>query len=95
MAQTIVKLVTEGKSSRFWIEDGLLMTKGSCMFVPKVDGLREMLMRECHDTLWAGHPGWHKTHALLKKGYYWTQMRDDVMEYTRACLTCQQDKVER
>lgn len=54
-----------------------------------------MLMRECHDTLWAGHPGWHRTYALLKQGYYWPQMRDDVMEYTRTCLICQQDKVER
>ena len=95
VAQTIMKLVKEGKSSRFWLEEGLLMTKGSRVFVPKADGLRRMLMRECHDTLWAGHPGWHRMHALLKEGYYWPQMRDDVMEYTRTCLTCQQDKVER
>lgn len=95
MAQSLVKLVKEGKSSRFWLEDGLLFTKGNCMFVPRADGLRRMLMRECHDTLWADHPGWQRTHALLKQGYYWPQMRDDVMEYTRTCLTCQQDKVER
>ncbi|KAL6210186.1 hypothetical protein ACLB2K_021123 [Fragaria x ananassa] len=54
-----------------------------------------MLMREYHDTLWVGHPGWHRTYALLKQGYYWPQIRDDVMEYTRTCLICQQDKVER
>ena len=45
--------------------------------------------------MWAGHPGWQRTHALLKQGYYWPQMRDDVEEYTRTCLICQQDKVER
>ena len=45
VAQTIVKLVTKGKSSRFWMEDGLLMTKGSQVFVPKTDGLRRMLIR--------------------------------------------------
>lgn len=72
-----------------------MLTKGSREFVPRADGLRRMLMRECHDTLWAGHPGWHRTHTLLKEGFYWLQMCNDVMEYTKTCLTCQQDKVER
>ena len=52
-------------------------------------------MRECHDTLWAGHPGWHRMMSLLKQGYYWPDMKEDVMNYTRTCLTCQQDKIER
>ena len=52
-------------------------------------------MREFHDTLWPRHPGWQRNHALLKQGYYWPQMRDDVAEYVRTCLTCQQDKSDK
>lgn len=33
--------------------------------------------------------------ALLERGYYWPGMRDDVAEYVKTCLVCQQGKVER
>lgn len=33
--------------------------------------------------------------ALQKRGYYWPGMRDDVAEYVKTFLVCQQDKVER
>ena len=70
------------------------MATSNHIFVPRVGDLRKTLLRECHDTLWARHPGWERTLALVKQGYYWPQMRDDVEEYVRTCLTCQQDKVE-
>ena len=95
VAQNILKLAAEGKTRQFWEEDGLLWTKGNRLFVPKAGELRRTLLRECHDTLWAGHPGWRRTYALVKQGYYWPQLLDDVMDYTRTCLTCQQDKTER
>ena len=95
VVRTILKLVEEGKTRQFWVEDGLLWAKGGRLYVPKSGNLRRTLLSECHDTLWAGHPGWQRTHALLKQGYYWPQMRDDVVEYTKTCLVCQQDKVER
>ncbi|KAJ7957579.1 Transposon Ty3-G Gag-Pol polyprotein [Quillaja saponaria] len=68
VAQAIINLAKEGKTRQFWVEDGLLMAKGSRLFVPKVGDLRRTLMKECHDTLWAGHPGWKRTYALLKQG---------------------------
>ncbi|KAK3040841.1 hypothetical protein RJ639_029185 [Escallonia herrerae] len=71
------------------------MTKGRCVYVPRVIDLRRTLIRECHDTLWAGHAGGEKTLALVQQGYYWPQKGDDVQEYVKTCLTCQQDKVER
>ncbi|KAJ7975820.1 Retrotransposon protein, putative, Ty3-gypsy subclass [Quillaja saponaria] len=76
VAQAIINLAKEGKTRQFWVEDGLLMVKGSRLFVPKAGDLRMTLMKECHDTLWAGHPGWQRTYALLKQGYYWPQMRE-------------------
>ena len=72
-----------------------MWAKGGRLYVPRAGDLRRALLRECHDTLWAGHPGWQRTHALLKQGYYWPQIREDVGEYTKTCLTCQQDKVDR
>ncbi|KAJ7979044.1 Retrotransposon protein, putative, Ty3-gypsy subclass [Quillaja saponaria] len=57
VAQAIINLAKEWKTRQFWVENGLLMAKGSQLFIPKAGDLRRMLMKECHDTLWAGHLG--------------------------------------
>ncbi|KAK2970924.1 hypothetical protein RJ640_021177 [Escallonia rubra] len=95
VAQQLLKLVKSGKTRLFWQEDGLLMTKGRRLYVPRVNDLRRRLIRECHDTLWASHAEGEMTLVLLQQGYYWPQMGDEVQEYVKTCLTCQQDKVER
>ncbi|KAK3014684.1 hypothetical protein RJ639_009813 [Escallonia herrerae] len=42
-----------------------------------------------------GHARGERTLALPEQGYYWPQMGDEMQEYVKTCLTCQQDKVER
>ena len=91
-AQHLVSLAQAGKTRRFWLQDDLLVTKGGLIFVPRWESLRRELLKECHDTLCVGHPGQERTLALLERGYYWPQMRDDVEGYVRTCLICQQDK---
>ncbi|KAA0062024.1 reverse transcriptase [Cucumis melo var. makuwa] len=49
------------KTQQFWVEEDLLITKGNQLYVPRVGELRKKLLYECHDTLWAGHPGWQQT----------------------------------
>ncbi|KAK9045165.1 hypothetical protein V6N11_059054 [Hibiscus sabdariffa] len=70
-----------------------IIALGNRIYVPKWGNLRKKLIKECHDSLWAGHPGMRRTLALLKSNYYWPQMQDVVEEYVQTCLVCQQDKV--
>ena len=63
--------------------------------MPKWRNIRRNLIKECHDTKWAGHPGQRHTRALLESAYYWPQIQDEVEAYVRTCLVCQQDKVEQ
>lgn len=37
-------ILREGKTPRFWVKDGLLMTKGRRMYVPKVGELKKTLL---------------------------------------------------
>ncbi|KAK3039423.1 hypothetical protein RJ639_027672 [Escallonia herrerae] len=67
VAQQLLKLIESGKTRQFWQEDGLLMTKGRRVYVPRVDDLRRTLIRECHDILWVGHAGGERTLALLQQ----------------------------
>jgi len=77
------------------LSDGLVVTKGKRLYVPSFDNLRREVMKECHDSKWAGHPGIHRTLALVGNSYYWHHMKDDVEAYVKTCLVCQQDKIEQ
>ncbi|KAE8734320.1 hypothetical protein F3Y22_tig00000773pilonHSYRG00160 [Hibiscus syriacus] len=95
MATSLIELATEGKTRKFWLEGGLLYARGHRLYVPQFEGLRKELMKECHDSKWAGHPGIHRTLALITDHYYWPHMGDDVEAYVKTCLVCQQDKIEQ
>ena len=81
--------VTEGTVRRYWVSDGLLHAKGDRLYVPCGAGLRQLLMRETHDTTWAGHLGTTKMKALLVRSYYCPKMNDDVKAYVRTCMVSQ------
>ena len=69
MAKNLIALAHEEKTKQFWVEDGLLYTKGRRLYVPK--WVRRNMIKECHDTKWAGHPRQRRTRALLESAYYW------------------------
>lgn len=52
-------------------------------------------MKECQESQWAGHPGMHRTFALVSHSDFWPQLKDDVETYVRTSLVCQEDKVEQ
>ncbi|KAI5339229.1 hypothetical protein L3X38_018501 [Prunus dulcis] len=56
-AKTLLELVKDGKTGRFWLDDGVLYATGK-------------LLKECHDSKWARHPGTHQTLALMSEAYY-------------------------
>ena len=65
LAVNLLKLAREGKTRRFWESDGTLLTLGRRLFVPKWGNLRRDIIKECHDSMWAGHPGMDRTIALV------------------------------
>ncbi|KAL4302946.1 hypothetical protein GQ457_10G011940 [Hibiscus cannabinus] len=94
MAQSLIQYAKEGKTRRYWLEGDLLYTRGHRLYVPQHAKCRKGLIKECHDSKWAGHPGVHHTMALLAEWFYWPHMETDVEAYVRTCLICQQDKIE-
>ena len=67
VAKSLIALAHKGKTKRFWVEDGLLYTKGRRLYVPKWGNIRRNLIKECHDTKWAGQ---RRTRELLESAYY-------------------------
>jgi hypothetical protein len=74
-------------------EDGILMYRHR-VCVPNVQELKNLLLSEMHKDPYAGHPGYQKTIAAVKKQYYWPGMKNEVVDFIARCLECQKVKVE-
>ncbi|VDC04626.1 unnamed protein product [Peniophora sp. CBMAI 1063] len=73
------------------LEDGVVRTRG-LIVVPDEEEIRHDILRLCHDSAPAGHPGEKKTLALVARTYYWPGMSTYVERYVSGCPTCQQSK---
>ncbi|GJP43229.1 hypothetical protein CLOM_g2718 [Closterium sp. NIES-68] len=67
--------------------------KGSTkIWVPSYPPLRQLLLEEYHDVLYAGHFGSNKTLTGIAKHYYWPHLVEDVQKFVTSCDTCQRMK---
>ena len=62
--------------------------------MPNRTTLKELILNEFHCNNYAGHLGYQKILTAIKKVYYWSGMRKNIVEYLSKCLECQQVKVE-
>ncbi|GJP85889.1 hypothetical protein CLOP_g15986 [Closterium sp. NIES-67] len=75
-----------------WDSD-IAYRKGSTkIWVPNYPPLRQLLLEEYHDVLYAGHFGSNKTLTGIAKHYYWPHLADDVQKFVTSCDTCQRMK---
>ena len=73
--------------------DGVLRYQGR-LCVPKVDGLRDLILEEAHSSQYSIHPGSTKMYRDLRDIYWWNGMKRDIAEFVAKCPNCQQVKIE-
>jgi len=83
--------IQNGVKSHFHLQNGLLWYKQKRLYVPE-GKMRDTILKECHDGPLASHGGAKRTTTLLKKSYYWPNLKDSAEEYVKICLTCQQNR---
>jgi hypothetical protein len=83
--------IQNGIKSPFQLRNGLLWYKQNRLYVPE-GKMRDVILKECHDELLAGHGGAKHTTTFFKKSYYWPNLKDNVEEYVKTCLTYQQNR---
>ena len=88
------KLCQGERFRHFSINDEYLLYKGR-VCVPATGNFRGQILKESHDSPSAGHPGIHKTYALVKRQFYWPSLFKDVQAYVLKCHKCQVNKHER
>ena len=51
--------------------------------------LRQLLLKEAHNSALSGHQGIFKTLERIKESFWWPGMDSDVQQHTKTCKTCQ------
>jgi hypothetical protein len=83
-----------GKLPRFEEdEQGVLWYKGR-ICVPANSELKEVIMKEAHETPYSIHPGGSKMYQDLKKQFWWHGMKREIASYISKCDICQRVKAE-
>ena len=86
--------VAHGKAPGFLVhEDGVLRFQNR-VCVPADQELKELILRESHSSAYSVHPGASKMYKDLRRNYWWSNMKQEVVEYVSRCLICQQVKIE-
>ena len=90
MAENLTKILGTGYSLN---EKGLIIYKNR-LYIPNVPKIKLLILNEIHKTPYSGHPSYQKTITMLRKYYFWTNMKNELEEYIAKCFECQQVKTE-
>lgn len=76
-----------------------LMKNGWVIFRDKIyvldhSGLKKFILREFHVKPYLGHPRYRKTLEIMKKFYYWSNLKKEVVDFVARCFDCQKVKSE-
>ena len=85
----VAENVTESLSIGYSLnEKGLILYKDR-LYIPNVPKLKLLILCEIHKTPYSGHPGYQKIITMLRKDYFWSNMKNELAEYIARCFECQ------
>lgn len=86
--------IREGLTSSFSENpDGIIMHRQQ-FYVPNDPRIRELILKEAHESPLSIHPGCTKMYQDLRTCYWWPSMRRDIAAYVAICDVCQCIKAE-
>jgi hypothetical protein len=90
----IRQLIIDGKGKDFHEDtEGVVWFK-DILCVPDITSIRELILKEAHETAYSIHPGSEKIYQDLKRRFWWYGMKRGITEYVARCDSCQRIKAE-
>ena len=83
--------VLEKQDGLTWEENGVVYIKER-IYVPN-NKIKEKILKENHDSVDVDYLGQHRMLELLKRTYWWLELKEYVKKYIQRCFKCQQNKV--
>jgi hypothetical protein len=93
--QEIKEQIKEDKAPWFSVDDQGTLWYKKRLCVPEIKEMRELILREAHDSTYSIHLGSTKMYHDLKSRYWWYGMKRAITEYVALCDNCQRVKAER
>ncbi|KAI3765462.1 hypothetical protein L2E82_15496 [Cichorium intybus] len=79
---------------QFEISRQELKTSRTRNWVPKVGGLRKLILEESHKSKYSIHPRNTKSYQDLRRQYWWPGMKKRIVKYISKCVICAPVKAE-
>src|SRR5512136_2986103 len=90
----LIERIQEKKDTNFSIDDQGTVWCGPRICVPAKKELRDLILKEAHESAYSIHPGSTKMYQDIKAYFWWAGMKRDVAEYVALCDICQRVKAE-
>jgi hypothetical protein len=90
----IRQLIIDGKGKDFREDTEGVVWFRDRLCVPDIKSIRELILKEAHETAYSIHPGSEKMYQDLKKRFWWYGMKREIAEYVVVCDSCQRIKAE-
>ena len=69
-------------------EKGLILFKNR-HYVPNIPEVKLLILNEIHKISYYGHPRYQKMITMLRKEYFWSNMKNEVAKFLARCIGCQ------
>jgi hypothetical protein len=89
-----VNRILEGRQSAFELREKQSLCFQGRICVPNIPEIKEIILKEAHQTPYSIHPGSTKMYMDLKKIFWWNNMKREIAKYVSKCHTCQKVKAE-
>ena len=63
------------------------------IYVPNSQKIKKILQKN-HEPVDIGHPEQQRIMNLIKRNYWWLEIKNNVKKYVQECFKCQQNKVQ-
>ncbi|WVZ50696.1 hypothetical protein U9M48_001928 [Paspalum notatum var. saurae] len=90
----IKELIKLDKAPGFRVDADGTVWHGHRICVPNIKSIRDLILKEAHETAYSIHPGSEKMYQDLKQKFWWYGMKREVAEYVALCDVCQRVKAE-
>jgi hypothetical protein len=86
--QEIIEQTMEDKAPGFNVDDQGTLWYKKRICVPEIKEIRELILREAHDSAYSIHLGSTKMYHDLKSRYWWYGIKRAIAEYVTLCDNC-------
>ncbi|KAK1646011.1 hypothetical protein QYE76_063816 [Lolium multiflorum] len=84
--------IAAGKAPGFTVDEEGVLWYNKRLCVPSDSELKQVILKEAHDTLYSIHPGGTKMYQDLKEQFWWHGMKREIGSYIAKCDICQRVK---